>query len=100
MASEKLKGNISKVSEGMLAAPKRLEKLDISTAARIVEDGDMLRIRVTAATFVAFGNSATMAAPSATTEDAIELPAAGTYLIAITGKYVRASANPARVEVH
>lgn len=97
-SSEKLRGNIKKVSEGILTAPKRLITANISTGAVDCKDAGVLRVRVTAQTFIAFGKSS-LGVVSATTDHAIELPAAGTYMIAVTGDYVRASANPARVEV-
>jgi hypothetical protein len=72
---------------------------DISAGGVAVGKNNLVRIRVAAATFVAFSDDSAIGAVSITTTPAIELPVAGTYLLVATGKYIRASAAAARLEV-
>jgi len=91
-------GNCKKVMSGVLVAPTSLITADTSSAARFVGAGCLLRVRVAAATFLAFGDS-TLGAVSSSTATGIELNDAGTYLIVAAADYVRTSANVARMEV-
>jgi hypothetical protein len=77
---------------------------NMATSSLQVGKGSVLRVRVGAATFIAFSNDKT--ALDAATIDAayvaspcIELPAAGTYVIASPAKWARASADPVRKEL-
>lgn len=72
---------------------------DISAAAIQVGKGNILRIRVAAQTYVAFSADPALGAVSATTSPGIELNTAGVYLVVATEEFVRASANPARLEI-
>jgi len=98
MASEKLNGNIDKVSTGMVQTPKRLLALDLASAAVDVgEQISVIRVRVTALTYLAFGKTSTIGAVSVTTKNAIEL-SPGTHMIAVTGRFVRTSIAVLRAE--
>ena len=96
-SSEKLRGNTPKVSEGIIVPPKKLITAD-TTTARDVSEANILRVRVTATTYLAFGKDANIPAVTASTQNAIELEA-GTYLIAVIGDFVRTSLSVARMEV-
>lgn len=87
-----------KALDSYIVTPSSLITSDISAAPTYVGNGNLIRIRVTATTYVAFGPS-TMTAPSVTTQNALELFSAGTYLIMANDDYIMASVNPARVEV-
>lgn len=97
MASGRTKFNTERVTDGVLA-PGKVIAQDISAAGVYVKEGSLCRIRVSSATFVAFG-LVDIAAVSVTTDPGLELPVAGTYLVVATGDYIRASANAARLEV-
>lgn len=71
---------------------------DASAAGILVGKGNLLRVRVSAATFVAFGSDPSMAAVTNATSPGLELNSAGVYLISCTDDYVRMSVNPARLE--
>jgi hypothetical protein len=93
-----LSADARKVISGILVAGDVVTS-DISAAGVKVGKGSILRIRVGAATFVAFSDDPTIGTVSVTTTPGLELPAAGTYVIVATGIYVRASANAVRLEV-
>ena len=97
-SSQNLRGNVKKVSIGMLQTPKKL----LPNAMNVVnievgEQVSVLRIRVTTTTYLVFGDSASLPAVTVTTVNALELQS-GTHLIAVTGKFVRTSAAVARAE--
>lgn len=71
---------------------------DVSAAGVFVGAGSILRIEATADTYVAFGNSAAMAAVDSSTSPAIKLPADYSLVVA-TDDFVRASAAFTRLEV-
>jgi hypothetical protein len=87
-----------KVTDAVLV-PGSVITSDSSSAAVLVGIGNLVRIRVTAPTYVAFGPTSTISAVSITTSPAIELYTAGTYLIAASDQFMRTSANPARIEL-
>lgn len=87
-----------KVTDSVLV-PGTVITADISAAGVLVGKGNLIRIRISAATFVAFGSSPSMAAVTSSTSPGLELNTAGTYMINATDDFIRASANPARVEV-
>lgn len=91
-------GRAIKAMDGILITPQELITSDISAAPVYVGNGNLLRVRVTATTYLAFGPS-TISAPSSTTSNALELFSAGVYLISANDDYVMASSNPARVEI-
>lgn len=90
-------GNSKKVT-GDVLSPGPVITADISAAGVYVGQGSLLRIRVAAATFIAFGDS-TIGAVTNATSPGLELNSAGVYLVSATADWVRASANPARVEI-
>ena len=73
---------------------------DDLTTARFVGKGSLLRIRVTALTYIACraSDADLSGAVSVTTSPGLELPTAGTYLVTASEDWIKASANPARVE--
>lgn len=73
---------------------------DISAAWIEVGDTNIVRIVVTANTYVAFSNETVPAGTvSVTTTPAVML-VPGEHYVVCTGKWIRASANPTRVELH
>lgn len=70
------------------------------TTATYVGKGSLLRIRVASATFIACRATAAelSATVDATTSPGLELNSAGVYLITASEDYIKASANPARIE--
>ena len=98
MSSGRFNGNIEKNSVGILATPKGIISADISAAAVAVESGKILRVIIAVTTYLAFSDASDMPIPTITTEKALRLEP-GTYLIHINGTFVRASANPTRVEI-
>lgn len=93
-----LSANARKVMNDVLV-PGAVITDNISSGGVAVGKGNLIRIRVAAATFVAFSDDPAIGTVSSTTNPGLELPVAGTYLVVATGKYVRASANAARLEV-
>ena len=89
----------SKKVTGDVLAPGKLVTADTSAAGRLVGKNSLCRIRVTLTTYVAFGNSNTMAAVTSTTDPGLELFAAGVYLVTATDDFIRTSAAVARLEV-
>lgn len=88
----------AKKTTGNVLVPGRLVTADTSAAARYVGKNSLLRIRVTAATFVAFGSDA-LGAVSVATDPGLELNDAGVYLVTATDDWVRTSAAVARMEI-
>jgi len=97
MASAITKYNTQKMT-GDILIPGKLVTQDASAAGVQVGKGKLLRIRVAAATFLAFGKS-DIGAVSGTTDPGLELATAGVYLVLATDEYLRCSANPARIEI-
>lgn len=81
-----------------ILTPGTIITADISSAPRLVGKGNICRIRVTATTYVAFGDDS-LAAVSVATSPGLELFSAGTYLIAARANFIRASAAAARLEI-
>lgn len=76
-----------------------LSSVNYSTAAVEVTPGSLMRIRIAAATaYIAFSDDSTLGAVSSSTTPGLELEV-GTHLVRATAKFMRASANPARVEI-
>ena len=82
-----------------LSVPGKVITANLSTGWTEVGRGNILRIQVAADTYVAFteieGDSSSV---SATTSPAVKL-LAGDHYVLCQDKYVRASANPTRVEL-
>lgn len=97
MASAITRYNTQRMT-GDVLAPGKVIADNISTAGVFVGKGKLCRIRVTAATFIAFGPAA-IGAVSATTDPGLELGVAGTYLVIATEDYIRGSASVARLEI-
>lgn len=98
-------GGSNKVSD-CLPAGMNITAADMATSSYNAGTYSLLRVRVTAATYVAFSDDDDKAALDAATIDAsysatecIELFTAGTYLISCPEKWVRFSTQPARVEI-
>lgn len=98
-------GGSNKVSD-CLPVGENVTATDMATASSQVGQYSVLRVRITAATYIAFAADADKAALDAATINAaysagpcIELFSAGTYLITCPLNWVRASAQPARVEI-
>lgn len=71
---------------------------NISSAAVKVGASNVLKLHVAADTYVAFSDDPTFGAVSVTTSPAVLLPA-GMHYVLCSGDYVRASANPTRIEL-
>lgn len=98
MPSAKTGYNTEKVT-GDVLSQGRVVTEDISAAGVLVGEGKMIRIRVTAQTYIQFGKVSTMGAVTSGSSPALELNTAGTYLVCAEFDYIRASANAARLEV-
>jgi hypothetical protein len=81
-----------------LKIPGKVISANISTNWADVGQGNILRIQVSADTYVAFSDDTSGSAPSVTTSPAVKLPA-GDHYVLCQARYVRASANPTRVEL-
>lgn len=71
---------------------------DISTGWVEVGEGNIIRIVVAADTYFAFSDDNLGGAVSVTTTPAVKI-LAGEHYIICSAKYVRASANPSRIEL-
>lgn len=80
----------------VLAVPKQVIA-DASGAGILVGKGSLLRVKGTATQWIAFGDSAAMAAPTVASQDAVEAPGDFFYIVA-TDDFVRTSAAM-RIEV-
>lgn len=94
--------NAKKVMDSILV-PGTVLTDDISAAPVKVGKGNLLRIRVTALTYIAFDDAPDSDLMSNEIDEesspALELFEAGTYLVTATGTFVRASADAARIEI-
>lgn len=81
-----------------LHIPGKVISANISTGWVAVGQGNILRIQTAGDIYVAFEDEAVGSAPSATTSPAVKL-IAGDHYVLCQAKYVRASANPTRVEL-
>jgi len=74
---------------------------DISAAWKAVEPGYILRIYVTADTYIAFSDDdlGVGVTVSVTTSPAAILKANNHYHVIVSGNFVRTSSNPSRVEI-
>lgn len=81
-----------------LRYPGIVMPVDISSAAVKVGASNVIKIHVTADTYVAFSDDAAFGAVSVTTSPAVMLPA-GMHYVLCAGEYIRASANPTRIEL-
>ncbi|RLG45243.1 MAG: hypothetical protein DRN81_02365 [Thermoproteota archaeon] len=84
------------VTEGVLI-PGRVVTADISAAGVEVLKNSICRVEVTAVTYIAFGPG-DMPAVTVATDPGLKLNP-GTYLIAATDRFIRASAAVVRLEV-
>lgn len=80
----------------VLAIPKQVIA-DANASAVKVGKGSLLRVKGTATQYIAFGDESSLAAPTVSTQDAVETPADFFYIVA-TGEFVRTSAAM-RIEV-
>lgn len=71
---------------------------DLSAGWVEVGETNILRVQVTVDTYFTFSDNNTGAAVTATTTPAVKI-LAGEHYIICSAKYVRASANPTRVEL-
>lgn len=95
------RANLKKVSNGLMA-PGILQTSDMSVTPLLVRQGSILRVRITAATYIAFSDDPSLLSgvnSSFSATHVIELFTAGTYEIACTGDFAMASSNPARIEL-
>ena len=81
-----------------LRFPGKVLPVDLTTAAVLVGATNILKIHVSADTYVAFSDDSTFGAVSSTTSPAVMLPA-GMHYVVCQSDYVRASANPTRIEL-
>ena len=97
--AEHLDGASARKSTGDVLCAGRLLTADISAAGRYVGTGSLLRIRVTATTYLAFSDDSAIGAVSSSTDPGLELFTAGVYLVTATGDWLRGSAAVARLEI-
>lgn len=71
---------------------------DISTAWVEVGEFNIVRVIIAADTFFAFSDDTSAGTVTSTTSPAVKLTAGEHYIIC-SGKYIRASSNPSRVEL-
>lgn len=89
----------AKLMMGGVLVPGDLLTDDTSSAPRLVGGGNLLRIEVGSTTYIAFDDvPANLATVDATTTPALKL-AAGVWLVAATGDFVKTSAAATRIEV-
>jgi hypothetical protein len=81
-----------------LHIPGKVISANISTGWVEVGQGNILRIQTSADIYVSFSDNTSGTAPSATTSPAVKI-LAGDHYVLCQSKYVRASANPTRVEL-
>lgn len=81
-----------------IKVPGEVVTANISGAYTEVKKGNILRIVVTADTYIAFDNETGGGAVTAATTPAVLLPA-GDHYVYCTDDFVRASAAPARIEL-
>jgi hypothetical protein len=81
-----------------LHVPGAVISADISAGWVEVGANNIIRVVVSANTSIAFSDDNTLGAVSSTTDPAVMVIAGESYIIT-TAKYVRASANPVRVEL-
>jgi hypothetical protein len=95
-----LTNNILDISEALqgLKLPGKLVTANISTAAVKVGKNNIIKVHVAADTYMAFSDDAAFGAVSVTTDPGLLLNA-GMHYVICTGEYVRASANPSRIEL-
>jgi hypothetical protein len=72
--------------------------VDLTTAGVKVGASNVIKIHVSADTYVAFSDDSAMLAVTVTTSPAVMLPA-GMHYVLCAGEYVRTSANPTRIEL-
>ena len=93
--------NVVDVGQALVSlhVPGEVMTDDISAAYVKVGEGNILRIQTTGDTFVAFSDLDSGGAVSVTTNPAVKLVGAGVHYVMCQCDYVRASANPARIEL-
>ena len=82
---------------GPILIPGAVVTDNTSAAPVLVREGNICRIRVSATTYVAFGDDS-LGVVDATSSPALEL-GAGTHLVAATDDYIRTSAAVLRLEI-
>lgn len=81
-----------------LCIPGKVISTDISAGWVEVGQGNILRIQTAADIYVCFNEEAIGGAPTVATSPAVKI-IAGDHYVLCQAKYVRASANPTRVEL-
>jgi hypothetical protein len=81
-----------------LHIPGKVISANLSTGWVEVGQGNILRIETASDTYVAFSDDTSGGAVSVTTSSAVKILTGDNYVIC-QAKYVRASANPTRVEL-
>lgn len=99
------KSGSMKVTDPMLTIPDSVMDMtanDPSVAPVKVGVNNILRIRVTAATYIQFTPDTTVPSPvpSITSPNTLELPVAGTYNVVATDNFLASSSKPTRVEIY
>jgi hypothetical protein len=81
-----------------LLIPGKVISANISTGWVQVGQGNILRLQVAADTYVTFSDDTSGGVPTSSTSPAVKV-LAGVHYVLCQAKYVRASANPTRVEL-
>ena len=81
-----------------LLIPGKVISANLSSSWVEVGQGNILRIQVSADTYVAFSDDTSGTAVTATTSPAVKV-LAGDHYVLCQAKYIRASANPVRAEL-
>lgn len=93
--------NIQEIAQALAAVkmPAKVITSDISAAWVKVGTGNVVRLQVAADTYVAFDDDGVGGAVSVATSPAVKLEA-GYHYVVCQSDYIRASANPTRIELH
>lgn len=81
-----------------LCIPGKVISANMSTGWLEVGQGNILRLQVSADTYVAFSDDTSGGAVTASTSPAVKI-LTGDHYVLCQAKYVRASANPVRIEL-
>lgn len=94
--------NVQEIAQALAAVklPGKVITDDISAAWVKVGKGNIVRLQVSADTYVAFADDGTGPAVTAATTPAVKLASGEYHYVVCQSDYIRASAAPARVELH
>lgn len=100
-ARKMLTKNVQEIAQALAAVkmPAKVLTDNISAAWVKVGTGNIVRLQVSADTYVAFDDDGVGGAVSATTSPAVKLEE-GYHYVVCQSEYIRASANPVRIELH